>query len=95
MNSVNASHILVKTEAECLNVLKEIMDKEIAFEDAARKFSLCPSKRQGGSLGSFGKGMMVPEFETACFDSSNKVGDIKCPIKTQFGWHLIKINLIN
>jgi len=95
MNQVNASHILVKTESEALDLLKKIVAKEITFEDAARKFSFCPSKRQGGSLGSFGRGMMVPEFETACFDSKNKAGDIKGPIKTQFGWHLIKINSIN
>jgi peptidyl-prolyl cis-trans isomerase C len=95
MTQVNASHILVKTESEALDILKKIVAKEISFEDAARKFSFCPSKRQGGSLGTFGKGMMVPEFETVCFDSKNKVGDIKGPIKTQFGWHLIKINSMN
>jgi peptidyl-prolyl cis-trans isomerase C len=95
MVSVNASHILVKTESEALGLLKKIIAKEITFEDAARKFSFCPSKKQGGSLGTFGKGMMVPEFETACFDSKNKAGDVKGPIKTQFGWHLIKINSIN
>jgi len=95
MNSVNASHILVKTENEALEILHKIVAKEFSFEDAAKKVSLCPSKRQGGSLGSFGRGMMVPEFETACFDSKNKAGDVKGPIKTQFGWHLIKINAIN
>lgn len=95
MNRVSASHILVKTENECLNILKDIVDKKITFEDAAKKHSLCPSGRQGGSLGNFGKGVMVPEFETACFDSNNKAGDIKGPIKTQFGFHLIKINSID
>jgi len=95
MNSVNASHILVKTEAEALDVLHKIISKEITFEDAARKYSFCPSKKQGGSLGTFGKGMMVPEFETVCFDEKNKSGDIKGPIKTQFGFHLIKINKID
>lgn len=95
MNSVSASHILVKTEAEALDILHKIISKEIAFEDAARKYSFCPSKKQGGSLGTFGKGMMVPEFETVCFDEKNKVGDIKGPIKTQFGFHLIKINKID
>lgn len=95
MSQVNASHILVKTEAEALDVLHKIIGKETTFEDAARKYSLCPSKRQGGSLGSFGKGMMVPEFETVCFDEKNKVGDIKGPIATQFGFHLIRINQID
>jgi len=92
MNQVNASHILVKTEAEALDVLHKIVSKELSFEDAAQKFSLCPSKRQGGSLGNFGKGMMVPEFEEVCFDEKHKTGDIVGPIATQFGWHLIKIN---
>ena len=91
MASVTASHILVKTEAEALNILKEIMDKKISFEEAARRYSFCPSKKQGGSLGTFGKGMMVPEFEEVCFSSSNNIGDIVGPVKTEFGFHLIKI----
>lgn len=95
MNSVNASHILVKTEQEALDILKQLVEKTISFEDAARKYSFCPSKRNGGSLGTFGKGMMVPEFEKVCFDEKNKVGDIHGPIKTQFGWHLIRINSLS
>ncbi len=95
MVQVSASHILVKTESEALRVLKEVIEKKITFEDAARKYSFCPSKRHGGSLGVFGKGMMVPEFETVCFDDKNAVGDIVGPIKTQFGFHLIKINSRN
>jgi peptidyl-prolyl cis-trans isomerase C len=95
MNSVNASHILVKTENEALGILKKIVSKEITFEEGAKQFSLCPSKRQGGSLGSFERGMMVPEFDEVCFNEKNKVGDITGPIKTQFGFHLIKINSIN
>ena len=95
MNSVSASHILVKTESEALDILHKIIAKEISFEDAAKNFSSCPSRKKGGSLGNFGKGMMVPEFETVCFDPKSKAGDIKGPIKTQFGWHLIKINSIN
>lgn len=92
MTQVSASHILVKTEKEALDVLHKIVSKEISFEDAAKQFSFCPSKKNGGSLGTFGKGMMVPEFETVCFDDKNKPGDIVGPIKTQFGFHLIKIN---
>lgn len=95
MNQVSASHILVRTEDEALNLLKQIVANEISFEDAARKFSFCPSKKNGGSLGTFSKGMMVPEFETVCFDEKNKINDVRGPIKTQFGWHLIKINNIN
>ncbi len=95
MNSVSASHILVKTESEALALLHKIVSKEISFEDAAKQFSFCPSKKNGGSLGNFGRGMMVPEFDAVCFDEKNKVGDIVGPIKTQFGWHLIRINAIN
>jgi peptidyl-prolyl cis-trans isomerase C len=95
MNQVTASHILVRTEAEALDVLHKIISKEISFEDAAKKYSFCPSKKNGGSLGRFGKGMMVPEFETVCFDEKNKDGDIKGPIKTQFGFHLIRIDKID
>ena len=88
MNKVNASHILVKTEEEA----KKIMDKikeGASFEDMARVVSMCPSGKQGGSLGWFERGQMVPEFDDACF--SGEKGDMKI-IKTQFGWHIIKIN---
>jgi peptidyl-prolyl cis-trans isomerase C len=95
MNSVSASHILVKTEAEALDVLHKIVSKESTFEEAAKKHSLCPSKRHGGSLGTFSRGMMVPEFDAVCFDEKNKVGDIIGPVKTQFGFHLIRINKID
>lgn len=95
MNAVSASHILVRTEAEALDLLKQIIASGISFEDAARKFSFCPSKKNGGNLGTFERGMMVPEFDAVCFDDKNKAGDIKGPIKTQFGWHLIKINQID
>ncbi|OGJ15706.1 peptidylprolyl isomerase [Candidatus Pacearchaeota archaeon RBG_13_36_9] len=89
MNKVNASHILVKTKEEaelCLNLLK--VGKN--FEELAGEKSLCPSKKRGGSLGWFGRGKMVREFEQACF--SGKKGVIVGPIKTQFGCHIIKIN---
>ena len=85
---VRASHILVKTEDEAQNLKKDI-EEGMSFEDAAKLNSLCPSKAQGGDLGFFGKGMMVKEFEDACF--SMEVGEISNPIKTQFGWHLIKL----
>lgn len=88
MNKVNASHILVKTKEEadhCLALLK--VGKP--FEELAMEKSLCPSKKKGGNLGWFTKGMMVPEFERACF--SGKKGDVLGPVKTQFGYHIIKI----
>lgn len=87
-NKVNASHILVKTETEALACLT-LMKQGKTFETLALEKSMCPSKKRGGSLGWFGRGQMVPEFEKACF--SAKKGDIIGPVKTQFGYHLIKI----
>lgn len=95
MNKINASHILVKTEKEASEILKQIKNKKITFEEAAKKYSFCPSKSEGGSLGEFTKGMMVKEFEDACFNSKNKLDDILGPIKTEFGFHLIRIDKID
>ena len=87
-NKVNASHILVKTEQEALACLT-YMKQGKSFEELAKERSLCPSRKKGGNLGWFSRGMMVKEFENAAF--SEKKGDIIGPVKTQFGWHLIKI----
>ena len=65
--TVNASHILVETEQKALEILAEI-DAGKSFEDAAKEYSSCPSKENGGSLGDFGRGQMVPEFDTAVFE---------------------------
>jgi len=86
---VNASHILVKTEDEAKAIIADIKAGK-RFEDLARGKSVCPSGRNGGNLGWFGRGMMVPEFEEACF--KGKKGQIVGPVKTQFGYHVIKIN---
>jgi len=88
-NKVNASHILLKTEGEAFVALSEIRHGK-SFEQVAKEKSLCPSKKRGGSLGWFTKGKMVPEFERPCF--TGKKGDLLGPIKTQFGWHLIRID---
>lgn len=85
---VRASHILVDTEEKALEILKEI-NNGLSFEEAASKYSTCPSKEVGGDLGEFTKGKMVPEFENAAF--SMKEGEISQPVKTQFGYHLIKL----
>ncbi|MDL2311206.1 peptidyl-prolyl cis-trans isomerase, partial [Peptostreptococcaceae bacterium OttesenSCG-928-C18] len=61
-----------------------------AFEEAAFEFSTCPSKEKGGSLGQFARGQMVPEFEEAAFAAN--VGELVGPIKTQFGYHIIKVD---
>ncbi len=93
-DTVNASHILVATEDEAKAVYEKIRSGEISFEDAARAHSSCPSKAQGGNLGDFTRGQMVPEFDTAVF--SMNVGEItEEPVKTQFGYHLIKLNSKN
>jgi len=88
--TVNASHILVDSVDKANDILAKINAGEIAFEDAAKQFSSCPSSKDGGSLGDFSRGQMVPEFDEACF--SMEIGEIRGPIKTQFGYHLIRLN---
>ena len=91
--TVSAKHILVKEEAECNAILESIVNGEKEFEAAAAEFSTCPSGAQGGSLGEFGKGQMVPEFEQAAFAA--EIGHVVGPVKTQFGYHLIKVEAKN
>lgn len=87
--AVSAKHILVDSEELCLEVKSKIDNNELTFEEAANKYSSCPSKEQGGNLGEFGRGMMVPEFENAAFEL--EIGVVSEPVKTQFGYHLIKV----
>ena len=92
--SVNASHILVDSEETANEILAKIKAGEVSFEDAATEHSTCPSKANGGNLGDFGRGQMVPEFDSAVF--AMEVGEISdAPVKTQFGYHLIKLNTKN
>ena len=89
--AVNASHILVDSEEKALEILAKINAGEISFEQAAMEHSSCPSKANGGNLGDFGRGQMVPEFDVVVF--AMEVGEIsKAPVQTQFGYHLIKLN---
>ena len=85
---VRASHILVKTEEEANNLLAEL-NEGANFGELAQAHSLCPSKRDGGDLGFFGRGMMVKPFEDAAFEL--EVGQTSAPVQTQFGWHLIQL----
>lgn len=85
---VRASHILVQTEDKAKWICGEI-DKGKDFGTLAKEYSSCPSRQNGGDLGFFGKGQMVKEFEDAAF--SLKDGQVSKPIKTQFGWHVIKV----
>ncbi len=84
---MRASHILVPKHGQLLKIIDKL-DAGDQFETLAKEFSQCPSKKKGGDLGFFEKGAMVPEFEKAV--RSLKVGEISEPVKTQFGWHLIK-----
>ena len=89
MAKATARHILLDSEKLAKKLKKEIINKEITFEKAAKKFSKCPSKKSGGSLGTFSKGDMVKEFDAVIFKQDlNKVHG---PIKTEFGFHLIEI----
>lgn len=85
----NASHILVETEEAALEIVAELEGGAV-FEGVAREKSTGPSGPSGGSLGWFGPGMMVAPFELAVADM--QVGEISAPVKTQFGWHVIKLN---
>lgn len=87
MSKITASHILVEKEYEATDLIKKL-DEGVSFEKLAKDFSMCPSGKDGGNLGPFGKGMMVKSFETAAF--SLDVGKISGVVKTQFGYHLIK-----
>lgn len=92
--SVNASHILVDSEERAKEILDEINSGSKTFEEAAKEYSSCPSSANGGSLGDFTRGQMVPEFDKAVFEM--EAGEITAePVKTQFGYHLIKLNSKN
>ncbi len=84
---ISAKHILVETQHEAEDLVKKIESGENTFEDLAQKFSKCPSGKDGGELGSFGKGQMVAPFEEAVFGL--EVGQMSGPVGTQFGYHLI------
>ncbi len=84
---IHVRHILVEHQYE-LEDVKRKLDQGEAFESLAQKFSTCPSKRQGGDLGTFGRGRMVEAFEEAAF--ALKVGETSGPVRTRFGYHLIQ-----
>ena len=88
--TVSASHILVEDEARANELMAKIQSGEVSFEDCAKECSSCPSGQAGGSLGEFGHGQMVPEFDEACF--SMEVGELRGPVKTQFGYHIIRLD---
>lgn len=86
--TARASHILVSTLEEAESISEEIKGG-LSFEEAAQKYSSCPSKAEGGDLGEFSRGRMVPEFEHAAFNM--EPGTVSAPVQSQFGYHIIKL----
>lgn len=82
-----AVHILVKTKAEAEKI-KQKLAKGESFAALAKKYSTCPSGKKGGDLGEFKPGQMVKAFDNVVFKQA--ILEVHGPIKTQFGFHLIK-----
>lgn len=88
MAQASARHILVDSEQQCLE-LKQQIAAGTDFAEVARQHSKCPSGRQGGELGTFGRGQMVKEFDEVVFNGA--VNEVHGPVKTQFGYHLLEV----
>jgi peptidyl-prolyl cis-trans isomerase C len=88
MTIATARHILVSTEEQC-EELKTQIAAGADFVDLAKEHSSCPSGRNGGDLGQFGPGQMVPEFDKVVFSAD--VNTVQGPVKTQFGYHLLEV----
>ena len=88
MARARARHILVNNEADCLK-LKGQIESGADFAEIAQKYSQCPSGKNGGDLGEFSRGQMVPEFDKIVF--TQELGIVHGPVKTQFGYHLVEI----
>jgi len=89
MATATARHILVEDEQVCKDLKAQIENGDTTFEEAAQSYSQCPSGNEGGNLGSFGQGAMVPEFDEVVFN--DEVGVVHGPVKTQFGYHLLEV----
>ena len=88
MAQATARHLLVDSEEKCNELKQQILDGK-SFADVAKENSSCPSSAQGGDLGSFGPGQMVPEFDKVVF--SAPINEVQGPVKTQFGYHLLEV----
>lgn len=86
-NEIRCAHILVKSEADAKSILERINRGE-SFAKLAEQYSLDGSRKRGGDLGRFPRGVMVREFESAAF--SLEKGQVSGLVKTQFGYHIIK-----
>jgi len=89
VSEVRASHILVGNYYQAEQIRRDILEGNASFEYYASIYSKCPSGKNGGDLGYFKRGQMVPQFEVAAFNLP--VGEVSKPVWTQFGWHLIKV----
>ncbi|MDA1043707.1 MAG: peptidylprolyl isomerase [Verrucomicrobia bacterium] len=90
MPKAAARHILVSTEDVCIDLIAELK-AGAEFAELASVHSQCPSGQNGGALGEFSPGQMVPEFDKAVFHGT--VGDVQGPIKTQFGYHVLEVTM--
>jgi peptidyl-prolyl cis-trans isomerase C len=88
MAKATARHILVPSKETCED-LKSQIEAGADFAEIAKKYSQCPSSEQGGDLGEFSPGQMVPEFDQVVFTA--ETGKVQGPVKTNFGYHLIEI----
>ena len=86
-NKIKCAHILVEKQSQALQLLEDIKSGK-KFGAVAKEISTCPSGKKEGDLGYFTKGMMVKEFEDVAFKL--EIGQVSDPVKTQFGYHLIK-----
>ena len=87
-NKIQAKHILVEKKTLAEDIIEQINTGN-KFEELAKKYSTCPSRKKGGSLGEFGRGKIVREFEQAAY--SLQIGEVtQVPVKTKFGYHKIK-----
>lgn len=85
----HANHILVN-HLEEIQAIQSKLEQGEAFEDLAKQYSQCPSRKDGGNLGNFSSGQMVKEFDEAL--EAMEVGEISAPVQTQFGYHIIRLN---
>ncbi len=86
-DQITCLHILVDNDYQ-IDDIKKKLTEGVSFEQLAKDFSNCPSGQEGGNLGSFGRGVMVPAFEDAAF--ALDVDQVSGAVRTQFGYHLIK-----
>ncbi|MFX1487868.1 MAG: peptidylprolyl isomerase [Promethearchaeota archaeon] len=84
---IKASHILVDKLSRAQEIYEDLGAGE-SFQKLAQQYSNCPSKKRGGNLGEFSKSDMVKEFWNACVNL--RIGEISQPVKTQYGYHIIK-----